>query len=57
MELEDLRSKLMQAKSKDKHVRSDLTCDRKQPRVKYCNFCKKKGNNCSRLNLLENLEV
>ena len=47
MKLEDSRSKLMQAKSKDKLIRSDLTCNKKQSRGKYCNFCRKKGNNCS----------
>ena len=47
MKLEDLRSKLMQAKSKDKLVRSNLTCNKKQPRGKSCNFCRKKGNTCS----------
>ena len=51
MKLEDLRSKLMQAKLKDKLVRSDLTCYKKQPRGNYCNFCRKKGNNCSSLEL------
>ena len=45
MKLEDLRSKLMQEKLKDKLVRSYLTCNKKQLRGKY--FCRKKGNHCS----------
>ena len=38
MKLEDSRSKLMHAKSKDKLIRSDLTCNKKQPRGKSCNL-------------------
>ena len=49
MKLEDLRSKLMQEKLKDKLVRSYLTCNKKQPRGKFRNFCRKKGNSCSSL--------
>ena len=38
MKLEDSRSKLMQEKSKDKLIRSDLTCNKKQSRGKSCIF-------------------
>ena len=49
MKLEDLRSKLMQEKLKDKIVISYLSCNKKQLRGKYCIFCRKKGNSCSSL--------
>ena len=55
MKLEDLRSKLTQAKLKDKLVRSDLTCNKKQPRGKYCKFCRKKGKTAQALNLFRKL--
>ena len=55
MKLEDLRSKLMQAKLKDKLVRSYLTCNKKQPGGKYCNFCIKKETTAQSLNLFRKL--